>query len=76
MKDGSSAVEVKLFGPVQLYVALPTVAENKFNAAFTHTGVLLLTGVGADGIGLTVTAAVAAELTHPFTVTVTEYVPE
>ena len=50
MKDGSSAVEVKLFGPVQLYVALPTVAENKFNAAFTHTGELLDTGVGDDGV--------------------------
>ncbi len=36
---------------------------------------LLLEAVGVEGIGLTVTLAVAAALVHPLTVTVTEYVP-
>jgi hypothetical protein len=35
----------------------------------------LLEAVGVAGIGLTVTAVVAAALLHPETVTVTEYVP-
>ena len=36
---------------------------------------LLLPAVGADGVGFTATVVVAAELGHPLTVTVTEYVP-
>jgi hypothetical protein len=40
-----------------------------------QTGLFELT-VGADGIGLTVTAVEVALLVHPFTVTVKLYEPE
>jgi hypothetical protein len=36
---------------------------------------LLLEGAGVAGCGLTVTAMLPAELVHPATVAVTEYVP-
>jgi hypothetical protein len=46
----------------------------KFKVDPTHSGPLL-PGVGADGIGYITTVVVAAGLVHPFTVTVTLYVP-
>jgi hypothetical protein len=69
---GSSNVEVKLFGPVQEYVALATVAEVRLNVVPAQIGELLETGVGADGVSLIVTEVVPAVLPHPATVAVTE----
>jgi len=55
-------------------VAPATVFAVRFNVAPAQMG-LLLPAVGAAGIGFTVAVTVPAEETHPFTVTVTEYVP-
>lgn len=55
---GSSREEVKAFGPVQLYVAVPMVFELKLKGLPVHTGELL-PGIGAVGIGFTVTVTVA-----------------
>ena len=68
---GSSSVEVKLFGPVQLYVAPAMVLAVRLSVCPEHTGVLL-PGVGADGIALTVAEVVPAGPAQPETVTVTE----
>lgn len=72
--DGFCTADVNPFGPVQLYVAPATALVVRFSVAPTHNG-LLLEGVGAAGIGLTVTAVVPAALMQPLTVMVTEYVP-
>jgi hypothetical protein len=69
---GSSRVEVKLFGPVQEYVAVATVAEVKLSVVPTQTGPLFDTGVGAAGMGFTVADVVPAGPGQPATVTVTE----
>jgi hypothetical protein len=67
--------ELKVFGPVQLYVAPATALVVKFNGVPVQTGLLLL-GVGVVGVGLTTTVVVPAGLVaQPGTVTVTEYVP-
>lgn len=51
-----------------------TAAVVKLMVEPVHTGELLL-AVGVAGIGFTTTAPVPAALVHPFTVTVTLYVP-
>lgn len=72
---GSSSDELKLFGPVHVYVAPTTVFDVRFNVCPSQTGELL-PGVGAAGAGLTTTVTVPKELVHPPTVIVTEYVPD
>jgi hypothetical protein len=72
--EGFCEVDVKVFGPVQLYVALGTVLQVKFNVAPIHNGELL-PAVGVAGIGFTTTVTVPAGPVQPFTVAVTEYVP-
>ena len=67
-------VDVKAFGPVQLYVAPATNGVVKFITVPAHTGVLLPV-VGVAGAGFTTTVVVPAALVQPPTVTVTEYVP-
>lgn len=52
-------VDVKLFGPVQVYVAPVTVGVVRFKAEPRQTGELEET-VGVVGIGFTVTAKVRA----------------
>ena len=69
---GSSSVDVKLLGPVQLYVAEATVAEKSESVEPEQIGPLLDTGVGAAGIELIVAAVVPAGPVQPETVTVTE----
>ncbi len=66
--------EVKLLGPVQLYVAPATAAVLKLMVLPVQTGVLL-EGLGVAGLELTVTDVVPAALVDPLTVTVTLYVP-
>jgi len=63
--------EVKLPGPVQLYIAPATVLAERFNVDPAHIGELL-DAVGADGVGFTVTDTVPAGPAHPATVAVTE----
>ena len=72
--DGFCSVEVKEFGPVQLYVAPETAGVERLIVVPVHTGELLLT-VGVAGSALTTTVVVPAALAHPATVRVTEYVP-
>ena len=72
--DGSSNADVNPLGPVHEYVAPATVLAVKFNVDPAHTGPLFA-AVGVAGMAFTVTAVVAAELVHPETVTVAEYVP-
>jgi hypothetical protein len=67
-------VEVKLLGPVQLYVAPVTVVAVRLSVDPAQIG-LLLDAVGAEGTGLTTTVTVATELVHPLAIAVTEYVP-
>ena len=67
-------VEVKPFGPVQLYVAPVTVGVERFNVEPEHKGPLLV-AVGVAGSGLMTTVVEPAALVHPFTVIVTLYVP-
>lgn len=67
--------DVKLPGPVQLYVAPATVLAERFNVDPAQIGELL-DAVGAAGVGLTVTLTVPAGPVHPLTVAVTEYVPD
>src|SRR6478672_13433534 len=50
-------------------------AVERFNAAPAQIGPLLV-GAGVAGIALTRAFTVPAGLVHPFTVTVTEYVPD
>ena len=68
---GSSNVEVKLFGPVQLYVAPATVVAVNDKVCPAHTGVLLPSGVGDVGTVM-VTLTVPVGPAHPLTVAVTE----
>ena len=68
---GSSREDVKLFGPVQLYVAPPIVFAVKLKLYPAQTG-LLLPAIGAEGVALMVTDVVAVELVQPATVTLTE----
>jgi hypothetical protein len=75
LTEGSSSEETKVFGPVHEYVAPAIVLDVTFNAAPAHTGPLL-PGIGAEGIGFTVTVVVPAILVQPATVAVTEYVPD
>ncbi|WP_207917090.1 hypothetical protein, partial [Flavobacterium hiemivividum] len=66
--------ELKLFGPVQLYVAPETKGVVRFKVEPTHNGPLF-DAVGVAGIGLTTTVVEPAALGQPATVTVTLYVP-
>ena len=67
-------VEVKLFGPVQLYV-VPVGLADKLSVAPVQIGLGLAEAAGAAGVRFTVTATVPAALVHPLVVAVTEYVP-
>ena len=67
-------MDVKPFGPVQLYVAPDTVEAVKFSVDPSQRGPLLET-VGTAGIALTTTVVLAEALLHPLAVVVTEYVP-
>ena len=71
---GFCSVEVNALGPVHEYVAPATAAVERFKEAPAHTGPLLV-GAGVAGMEFTKTSTVPAALVHPFTVTVTEYVP-
>lgn len=62
------------FGPVHVYVAPATAVVVRFNVCPMQIGPFDA-GVGAAGIGFTITVVVPAVLVQPFTVTVTEYVP-
>lgn len=64
--------ELKLLGPVQLYVAPATSGVVRFKVAPTHKGPLLA-AVGVDGIGLTVISMAVELLLHPPDVTVLRY---
>ena len=68
---GSSAVDVKLLGPLQLYIALTTVLAVKLKVCPEQTGVLL-PAIGAEGGGLIVTETVPEGPVQPFSVVVTE----
>lgn len=69
---GFCSDEVKLFGPVQLYVAEGMVLANKLSVCPTQTGVLL-DAAGAAGVAFTTTVVVPAGLgAHPGTVAITE----
>ena len=57
-------MEVKLFGPLQLYVALAIVLAVKLSVLPEQTGELLV-AVGAAGNGVTLTEVVPAEPVHP-----------
>ena len=65
---------MKLFGPVQEYVAPAIVLAVRLIVPPSHTG-LLLPAVGAAGVEFTTTTVVPAGPVHPFTVAVTLYVP-
>jgi hypothetical protein len=71
---GFCVVEVKLFGPVQLYVAAVIVFVVRVKVVPEQTG-LLDPGTGVVGGGLMVTVVVLFGPVHPATVTLTEYVP-
>lgn len=61
---------VKLFGPVQEYVAPATAAVDRFNVDPWQIG-LLFDGEGVAGVGLTTTVTVVGTLAQPlFAVTV------
>jgi hypothetical protein len=72
--NGFCAVEEKLFGPDQLYVAplIELAVKNKVSLA--QIGPLEF-AVGVAGAEFTATATVPEGLVQPLTVTVTEYVP-
>ena len=53
---GFCAADVKLFGPVQLYVAPASVGVLKVSAEPAHTGPLF-PAVGVEGIAFTVSAS-------------------
>jgi len=74
MIDGFCVPELNAFGPDHEYVAPTILVAVKFNVDPAQIGVLL-DAVGADGVWFTTTFVVPAELVHPFTVTVSEYVP-
>jgi formaldehyde-activating enzyme involved in methanogenesis len=72
--EGFWTEEVKLFGPVQLYVAPATVEALKFKVCPAHNGALL-PATGAPGTGFIMTLVVPARPVHPERVAVTEYTP-
>jgi hypothetical protein len=63
---GSSEVDVKLFGPVQLYVEPATVFEVRLKVCPEQT-VLLLPTIGVAGVGFTVTESVPTDPLQPDT---------
>ena len=65
---------MKPFGPVQEYVAPPTVGVESWIVAPSQYGPPF-DAVGVAGIGFTTTSVVPAADVHPLTVIVTEYVP-
>lgn len=69
--EGSSSPELKLFGPVQVYVAPATVFDVRLSVCPAQIGLLLPT-VGAAGVGLITTFVVLCGLVHPPTVIVNE----
>lgn len=71
---GFCRVDVKLLGPDQEYEAPATVVAFRLRVWPEQTGVLL-EAEGEEGDELTTTEVVPAAPVHPFTVTVTEYVP-
>jgi hypothetical protein len=71
---GFCAVDVKLLGPVQLYVAPAVNVAVKLSVEPAHK-VELLPAVGADGIGLTVALVIPGGPVHPLKDMVTEYAP-
>ena len=71
---GFCSVELKLFGPVQLYVAKGMVLANSVNVCPAQIG-LLLEAVGAAGGLLITTVTVPPGPVQPFTVAVTVYIP-
>ena len=70
---GSSAELLKLFGPVQAYVAEGMLLAERLMALPTHTGELEDTL--ATGSGFTVTDTFAGAELQPFSVTTKVYVP-
>ncbi len=68
--EGFCVEEVKLCGPVQLYVAPAIVEAVRFNVLPAQIGPLLPV-VGAAGMALTVATVVAPVDVQPFTVTFT-----
>jgi hypothetical protein len=66
--------EVKLFGPVQEYVAPATVLAVKLSVC-PEQMVLLFPAVGTAGGKFITTEVVPIGPVHPLTVTATEYVP-
>jgi hypothetical protein len=72
--DGFCNAELKLFGPVQEYVAPAIKLAVKFKVLPSQIGPLL-PAVGAIGVGFTTTRVVAGELEQPLFAT-TVYVPD
>ena len=71
---GFCCAEVKLFGPVQAYVAPATVGVESEIVAPSQYGPPF-EAVGVAGVGFTTTEVVPAAEVQPLTVIVTEYVP-
>jgi hypothetical protein len=67
---GFCRAELKLFGPVQAYVAPATAGVVRLRVVPTHKGPLLA-AVGVAGTALTTTVVVPAALVHPPAVIVT-----
>ena len=65
---GFCAVEVKLFGPLQVNVAPPIFVAVRNKVSPAHTG-LFAPAVGAAAALLTATSTVAVALVQPLTVT-------
>ena len=71
---GFCTEDVKPFGPVHEYVAPATVGVDRFAVPPVQIGPSF-DAVGVAGIGLTTSVVEPAGDGHPFTVTVTKYVP-
>ena len=71
---GFCSEEVKPFGPVHEYVAPATDGVESWIVWPSQYGPVF-DAVGVVGVALTTTFVVPAAEVHPFTVTVTEYVP-
>src|SRR5260221_535463 len=71
---GFCSAELNPFGPVQAYVAPPTVGVEREIVPPAQYGPVF-EAVGVAGIGLTTTLVVPAAEVQPLTVMVTEYVP-
>src|SRR6185369_4286046 len=74
VRVGFCSAEVKPFGPVHEYVAPATVGVASAIVAPSQYGPPF-DAAGVAGVALTTTFVVPAADVHPFTVTVTEYVP-